>query len=168
MFETDEEVAEIQALLDRTMRTANPHMASIVNREHLLNARQVVAYLQGTKHVAFATIAEDEPRVSPLDSLFIHGRFTMGTGRGASKVRHLRANAACSAAHMDGDRVAVVANGRVEWIERYHPDHEQIAGTWTEVYGSSPYSWGDVVLFRLQPITMWAYASDPSTFPESS
>jgi hypothetical protein len=81
-------------------------------------------------------------------------------------MRHLRANPACSAVHMDGDRVAVVANGRVEWIEPEHPDHGVIHGAWTDQYGSDPYTWGDVVFFRLRPITMWAYAFDPSQFPE--
>src|SRR5512142_2354753 len=109
MFETDAEVARLQALFDATMASANPHMRSIVNAQRRLTARQVVTYLQGTRHVAFATVSpEGEPRVSPLDALFIHGRFTMSTGQRATKVRHLRANPACSAAHRDGDRIAVV------------------------------------------------------------
>jgi hypothetical protein len=166
VFETDEEIAELQRLFDRTMRTANPHMRSIVTPERTLTARQVVTYMQGTKHVVFATVDEGEPRASPLDSLFIHGRFTLSTGTRASKVRHLRANPACSAVHMDGDRIAVVANGRAEWIGRDHPDHEVIHGTWERHYGSSPYTWGDVVFFRLEPVRMWAYAFEPSHFPE--
>ena len=166
MFETDAEVHELQQLFDRTLRTANPHMRSIVTPERRLTARQVVTYLHGTKHVAFATVDEDEPRASPLDALFIRGRFTMSTGRRATKVRHLRSNPACSAVHMDGDRIAVVANGHVEWIEREHPDHDLIHGAWADNYGSDPYTWGDVVFFRLNPVTMWAYASDTSAFPE--
>lgn len=167
VFETDDEIADLQRLFDRTLRHANPHMQSIVSRERRLTARQVVTYLQGTRHVVFATVDRDEPRASPLDALFIHGRFTMGTGLRASKVRHLRANPAASAVHMDGDRIAVVANGRVEWIERRHPDHDRIHQTWTDTYGSDPYTWGDVIFFRLQPTTMWAYATDPAQFPET-
>lgn len=166
MFETDEEIAELQQLFDRTLRVANPHMRSIVTPDRRLTAQQVATYLQGTKHVAFATVDEGEPRASPLDSLFIHGRFTMSTGLRASKVRHLRADPACSAVHMDGDRIAVVANGRAEWIERDHPDHDVIHGAWERHYGSSPYTWGDVIFFRLNPVRMWAYAFDPSHFPE--
>lgn len=166
MFETDAEIDELQQLLDRTMRRANPHMRSIVTPAHQLTARQVVTYLQGTKHVVLATIDEDEPRASPMDSLFVRGRFTLSTGRRASKVRHLRANPACSAVHMDGDRVAVVANGRVEWLERDHPEHDRVHRAWTAHYGSDPYTWGDVVFFRLEPVTMWAYSSDPSQFSE--
>lgn len=167
MFETDDEVVELQRLFDRTLRTANPHMRSIVTPERRLTARQVVTYLQGTKHVVFATVDENEPRASPLDALFVHGRFTMSTGRRATKVRHLRANPACSAVHMDGDRVAVVANGRAEFVEPGHPDHDGIHRAWTDQYGSDPYTWGDVIIFRMQPITMWAYAFDPSAFPEA-
>jgi hypothetical protein len=166
VFETDEEIAELQRLFDETMRHANPHMRSIVNERRRLSARQVATYLQGTRHVAFATVGpEGEPRVSPLDSLFIHGRFTLSTGQRATKVRHLRANPRCSAVHMDGDRVAVVANGVVEWIGRDHPDHELIHTTWTETYHSDPYTWGDVIFFRINPRSMWAYAFHPEEFP---
>ncbi len=166
MFETDTEIADLQRLFDRTLRTANPHMASIVTEPRRLTARQVATFLQGTKHVAFANVHAGETRISPLDALFIHGRFTMSTGAGATKVRDLQANPACSAVHMDGDRIAVVTNGRVEWIERDHPDHDGIHAAWTDTYGSDPYTWGDVVLFRLRPVTAWAYASHPDAFPE--
>jgi len=166
VFETDAELEAMQRLFDETLARANPHMASIVSSDRRLTARQVATYLQGTKHVAFSTVTpEGEPRVSPLDALFIHGRFTMSTGQRATKIRHLRANPYCAAAHMDGDRIAVVANGRVEWITREHPDHAGIHRAWTDTYGSDPYTWGDVVFFRLNPATMWAYASRPEEFP---
>ena len=106
MRETAEEVQWLQALMDATHARANAHMAAIVKPERQLSAAQVVAYLQGLKHVAFATVnAIGEPRVSPLDSLFIHGRFTLSTGgSGHQASKHLRRNPACSAVHVDGDR----------------------------------------------------------------
>jgi hypothetical protein len=33
-------------------------------------------------------------------------------------------------------------------------------------YESSPYSWGDVVIFRVEPESMWAYAMKPADYPE--
>jgi hypothetical protein len=114
MFETDAEVAEIQGLLDTHIARANPPMTAIITPERRLTARQVVTYLQGTRHVAFASVnRHGEPRVSPLDALFIHGRFTLSTGIAATKLRHLRRNPACSAVHMDGDRVAIAVDGEV-------------------------------------------------------
>jgi uncharacterized pyridoxamine 5'-phosphate oxidase family protein len=168
MFETEAELAELQAMFDAHLAVANAHMLNIVTPERRPTARQVATYLQGTKHVAFATVtSKGEPRVSPLDMLFIHGRMTLSTSANTTKVAHLRANPACSAVHVDGDRIAVVANGTVEWIPREHPDHDEVHRVWSETYESDPYSWGDgVVFFRIKPTSMWAYATNPGEFPE--
>jgi hypothetical protein len=168
MFETEAELEELQRMFDAHMQRANRHMKSIVTPKRRLNARQVATYLQGTKHVAFATVtSKGEPRVSPLDALFIHGRFTMSTGLEATKLKHLRRNPACSLVHVDGDTIAVAANGTVEWIPREHPDHDEIHRAWTENYGSDPYTWGEIAFFRLRPTSMWAYAFKAKDFPES-
>lgn len=167
MFETESELARLQAMFDTHLERANPHMLGIVKPERRLTARQVATYLVGTKHVALATVTSNgEPRVSPLDALFIHGRFTMSTDGGATRIAHLRKNPACSAVHLDGDRVAIVANGTVEWIPRDHPDHGEIHGAWFAEYRNDPYTWGaDIVFFRLEPRSMWAYAFHPEEFP---
>jgi Pyridoxamine 5'-phosphate oxidase len=167
MFETDAELAELDTLFQAHLANANPHMLAIVTPERRINARQVANYLVGTRHVAFATVnARGEPRVSPLDSLFIHGRFTLSTGGAATKLKHLRRNPACSAVHVDGDRIAVAVNGTVEWIGRDHADHDEIHRAWSANYESDPYSWGDgIVFFRIQPQSMWAYAFHPEEFP---
>jgi hypothetical protein len=168
MFETDAELAELDAMFRAHLARANPHMLNIVTPDRRLNARQVTRYLTGTKHVAFATVtSKGEPRVSPLDSLFIHGRFTLSTGGQATKIAQLRRNPACSAVHMDGDRIAVAVNGTVEWIPRDHSDHDEIHAAWVRQYESDPYSWSeDNVMFRIKPATMWAYAFHPEEFPE--
>lgn len=168
MFESDEEIRELQALIDRTLEHANPHLVSIVSANRRLTARQVVRYLQGTKHVAFATVNErGEPRVAPLDGVFIHGKLTVSTGGGAARLRHLRDNAACSAAHVDGDTIGIVINGRATLIALGDDGVEEIEPVWRELYGSSPFEWGEGVTFmRVEPSSMWAYAARPSDFPE--
>ena len=124
MFESDDEIRELDDLFARTFARANPHLVEIVKEGRRLNAKQVVRYLQGTKHVAFATVNEHgEPRVAPLDGVFIHGRFTVSTGGRAARLRHLRANAACSAAHVDGDTVGIVVHGRATIIGSTHFRH---------------------------------------------
>jgi len=113
MRETPEEIAELQRMFDAHLARANPHMTAIVTPERRLTAEQVVRYLDGTRHVAFATVTpKGQPRVSPLDTLLLHGRFTLSTDVTASRIAHLRANAACSAVYMEADRIAVVVNGR--------------------------------------------------------
>lgn len=41
MFETDAEIAQLQAMFDAHLASANPHMTGIVNPERRLTARQV-------------------------------------------------------------------------------------------------------------------------------
>ena len=168
MYESEEDVSRLQKMLDRTLARANPHLVSIVSPERRLTARQVVTYLEGTKHVAFATVNErGEPRVAPLDGVFIRGRFTVSTGAKAARLRHLRANPACSAVHMDGDRVGIAAHGRARILEQGDAGVDEVDGVWTEIYGSSPFSWGDGVAFMVvDPSSMWAYAFHPEEFPE--
>jgi uncharacterized pyridoxamine 5'-phosphate oxidase family protein len=167
VFETEAEVDELQVLIDRTLARANPHLTSIVKPERRLNAHQVVRYLEGTKHVAFATVnAKGQPRVAPLDGVFIHGRFTVSTGGRAARLEHLRANPACSAAHIDGDTVGIVVNGTAELIGRGDAGVEEVEPIWRDIYGSSPFDWDEVIMFmRIQPTSMWAYASHPENFP---
>jgi hypothetical protein len=42
MLQSDGDVGELQALLDRTLAHANAHLAKIVSPERRLSARQVV------------------------------------------------------------------------------------------------------------------------------
>ena len=168
MHESAADVRELQTLLDRTFARANEHLAEIVTPERRLSARQVVRYLQGTKHVAFATVnAKGEPRVAPLDGVFIHGRFTVSTGGRAARLAHLRANPACSAAHVNGDTVGIVVHGHAEIIGRESEGVEEIEPVWRDIYASSPFEWGEGVVFmRIRPTSMWAYAFHPRNFPE--
>jgi uncharacterized pyridoxamine 5'-phosphate oxidase family protein len=168
MFESEDDVRELQALIDQTFARANPHLVNIVKPERRLDARQVVRYLQGTKHVAFATVNErGEPRVAPLDGVFIKGRLTVSTGGRAARLRHLRANAACSAAHIDGDTIGIVVHGHATIIGRDDDGVEEIEPVWRDIYGSSPFEWGEGVVFmRIEPTSMWTYAFHPESFPE--
>ena len=168
MYETSDDIAWLQALIDRTLARANPHLLRIVKPERRLTAQQVVTYLQGTKHVAFATVNErGEPRVAPLDGVFVRGRFTVSTGGRAARLRHLRATPACSAAHVVGDDIGVVVNGHATILQEGDPRADELDRIWTGIYESSPFSWGEAVTFmRIEPTSMWAYAFHPERFPD--
>ena len=108
-----------------------------------------------------------EPRVAPLDGVFIRGRFTVSTGGSAARLRHLRANSACSAAHVDGETVGIVVHGHATIIGRDDAGVDEIEPVWREIYESSPFEWGEGVVFmRIEPTSMWAYASRPGDFLE--
>ena len=50
---------------------------------------------------------------------------------------------------------------------RAPPSPEVIEPVWTEIYGWSPFEWGEGVVFmRVDPTSMWSYAAHPEDFPE--
>ena len=169
MHETDAELDELQALIDASMGAAGSHLREIFTPERRLSARQLAARLQGARHVAFATVnAAAKPRVAPLDGLFFHARFHVGTGGSAARLRHLRRNPAVSLTHFEGDELAVIVHGTAVLMEKGHPEVGPIEELWTQLYGSSPFSLGEgVTMIRVQPEAVYTFASDPSRFPEA-
>ena len=78
MHETEAQIRELQTIIDRSFAAAGKHLVSIISEDKRLNARQLVEYLQGTKHIAVATVSSrGEPRVSPVDGHFLRGRFLL-------------------------------------------------------------------------------------------
>lgn len=170
MHETDDDVAALQALLERSAARMSPYMRSILTPDRRLSAQQVVAYLQGVKHVALATVAaRGEPRVSPMDALFVRGRFHAASGGAAARVEHLRRDPAVSLTHFVGEDIAITVHGRALLLARDHAEVPVVEKLYVDVYGSSPFDWADdVVLIRVEPDVMYASAPDPTKFADGT
>jgi general stress protein 26 len=157
MDETPDELDGLQRLLDRSHGRATEHLRGIIRDERTLSALQVAGLLTGMKVLSVATVtARGEPRISAMDGHFLHGTWTFGTSRSSAKARHLAARPAVSVAHVDGEAMAVFSHGRV--IELAGSELAPVDRHWTAHYGSSPLSWGDVVMWRLEPTWMVGYA----------
>jgi hypothetical protein len=90
MFETPEELASIDALLDTSFERAGDHLTGIISRERRLSAADLVRYLVGVRHLVVATVtSHGEPRCSAVDGLFLHGRFWFTTSADSFKAVHL-------------------------------------------------------------------------------
>jgi hypothetical protein len=163
MYETPEEIAALQQLLDRSVAGATEHLRSIITSDKALTAQQTVAVLTGMNTLTVATVtARGEPRIGAVDGHFLHGRFVFTTAGGAAKVRHLHARPAVSAAHVVGDDLGVFVHGRAEFLDVDHPDFAAIEAHLIRHYGSSPSSWGDEIAYlRVLPQWMAAYSSQP-------
>jgi len=159
MDETDRELAELQALLDRS--AAGVQSAQLKEIFHVpkltLTAAELVAALQGIQHVAMATVtASGEPRVGPMDSLFLHGRFHLYSDREAVRVRHLASRPAISITHFEGDDLAVIVHGRAVLIGPDSSDWSAIDDTVRAVYGSAVRDWSpDGIYIRVEPTVMF-------------
>jgi general stress protein 26 len=157
MLETPEDLSRLQTLLDDSHAQATEHLRGIINDDRTLSAEHIAGLLTGMKVVSAATVTvHGEPRISAMDGHFLHGTWTFSTSRSAAKARHLAARPAISVAHVDGEALAVFSHGRA--VELAGDELRRVDEHYTAHYGSSPLSWGDVVMYRLEPTWMVGYA----------
>ncbi|MDA0565762.1 pyridoxamine 5'-phosphate oxidase family protein [Streptomonospora sp. S1-112] len=169
MYESPTELADLQGLLDASLRGSTAHLRSIVAPEgaspNTLSADQLARALTGMCTLAISTVtANGEPRISGIDGHFLHGRWIVGTDRGAAKARHLAARPAVSVAHLRGEELGVFTHGRAVPIappDADDPQWPEVLDHLTRHYGSNPMTWGDVVYYRIEPHWMVAYCADP-------
>lgn len=163
MYETSDELDQLQRLLDSSHESASDHLRSIIDDNRTLRVSELVGLLTGMHTVAAATVTRaGEPRVSALDGHFLHGMWTIGTSASSPKGRHLRARPGISVARIDDEDLGVFTHGHVEMLTEDHPAFDETIAHWTAHYGSSPLSWGDTVMMRVRPTWMVGYASDRS------
>jgi hypothetical protein len=160
MYETESEIAGLQALLDASHSKSTEHLRAIIHDDRILSARDLVALLTGMKVLSVATVtAEGEPRISAVDGHFLHATWSFSTSGTAAKARHLRARPSVSIAHIDNEDLAVFSHGRVEELAGGDADYEETFAHWTQHYGSSPLDWGpEIRMYRYRPHWMVGYA----------
>lgn len=159
MRETAEELRALQSLLDASHAGATGHLRGIINDDRTLTAREIASLLTGMRVVTLATVtARGEPRISALDGHFLHGRWTLGTDPSSAKGRQVVARPAVSAAHVDGEELAVFSHGRADVLTADHPDRAEVIGHWKAHYGASALPWDDVLMFQVVPSWMVGYA----------
>jgi general stress protein 26 len=157
MLETPDDLDRLQTLLDSSHRRATEHLRDIIDDERSLTAPQIAGLLTGMRVITAATVtARGEPRISAMDGHFLHGTWTFSTSRTSAKARHLARRPGVSVAHVDGEALAVFSHGHV--VELEGAELAVVDEHWTAHYGSSPQTWGDVVMWRLEPTWMVGYA----------
>lgn len=160
MKETPEEVAALQALLDRSHAASTDHLRDIISDDRRLTAQDIVALLTGMKVISVATVtAQGHPRISAMDGHFLHATWSFSTSGTAAKARHMRARPDVSVAHIDNEELAVFSHGRVEELRPDDADYDETLQHWTDHYGSSPLTWADEIrMYRYRPHWMVGYA----------
>lgn len=170
MYESAEELVQLQQLLDRSASTAGEQMRSIFKPEHRLSARQVSSYFQGVKQVAAATVnSRGEPSVAPIDAVLYHGRFYLSTdGKKSLRARHLLKNPALGLTYFEGADPVIIARGRAELIGLDQPEFTPLDREWVRAYGKSILELSDSVVFiRLQSTSLFAFSFHPERFKDA-
>ena len=160
MYETEEDLAALQQLLDESYARAGSHLRAIWGPETRLTARELTAELTGVQVLDLATVTvRGEPRVAPVDGLFHRGRFWFGSSETSARFRNIRANPAVSAALTRGlETFLVLVHGRAVETDPRGPEARGFAVyprevydfDWDAVHPDAPYAWID-------PLTMLAF-----------
>jgi hypothetical protein len=171
MFETNEELDQLDALLAFSFNGATNHLTEIIAHDRRLSARDLSRYLVGVHHLTVATVtAKGEPRTSAVDGLFLHGRFWFTTSGHAAKAVHLARRPAVSAAHVIGDDIGIFVHGHVRTVKGGPGEADAIRHYWIEVYNSAPEEWvtapEDMRYYEIVPTTMFTYAFSRERFEE--
>jgi hypothetical protein len=142
VHETPEDVAALQALLDRSYATAGEHLLRIHTPERRAGAEEIVERLTGMCLLSLATVTSDgRPIVGPVDGIFYRGAFHFGSAPDSVRFRHIRARPHVSATHLPGEELGITVHGRAAavdvssggfretllevYVPRYGPDWEK-------------------------------------------
>jgi uncharacterized pyridoxamine 5'-phosphate oxidase family protein len=117
VHETPEDLAALQALIDRSYAGAGRHLLGIHTPELRLTAEQVAERLTGMCLLALATVTADgRPIVGPVDGIFFRGAFHFGSAPDSVRFRHIRRRPQVSATHLPGEHLAVTVHGRATLV----------------------------------------------------
>jgi uncharacterized pyridoxamine 5'-phosphate oxidase family protein len=168
MHETDEDVAWLQALLDRSYEAAGEHLRSITTPARRIPAQELGELLAGVQVINLATVtAAGEPRVAPVDGLFYRGRFHFSSSKGSQRHRNLQRRPQVSAAHTRGEEIAVVVHGAAELFALREPAQRGFRAyceaVYVPLYGEEwkDFASGDDIFFaRIEPARMFTFRMD--------
>ena len=135
MNESPDDIARVQALLDRSYEAAGPHLRSIHTQQRRLAAADLAQRLQGMCLLVLATVSSaGHPVTGPVEGVFHRGAFYFGTSPDAVRWRHLQRNRAVSATHLPSEDWAVIVHGTAVPADISRPDPEGLRAALLEVY----------------------------------
>ena len=160
MYETPDDIAALQALLDSSYARAGEHLLSIHTPERRIPAAELPELLRGMQLLNLATVTKKgEPRVGPVDGLFLHGKFYFGSSSHSARYRHILARPTVSATHTRGEALAIVVHGTAVPFDYLAPEQEEFRRYCVEIYGEPWNDWGRDTAFyaRIEAHTMFTY-----------
>jgi nitroimidazol reductase NimA-like FMN-containing flavoprotein (pyridoxamine 5'-phosphate oxidase superfamily) len=135
VHESKQDLAALEALLERSYATAGAHLLRIHTPDRRLAAEQVAARLSGMCLLALATTTADgRPIVGPVDGVFYRGSFYFGSAPDSVRFRHIRMRPWVSATHLPGEHLAITVHGRAVPIDIDDDENAGFRQTLLDVY----------------------------------
>jgi hypothetical protein len=135
MFETEEDLKALQALIDRSYEQAGPHLLRIHTPDRRVGAEELAERLTGMCLLVLATVTADgRPITGPVDGIFHRGVWHFGSSQDSVRFRHIRARPQVSATHLPAEEFAVTVHGRAVPVDIRAPDGAELRETITQIY----------------------------------
>ncbi len=146
MYETQDALVALQALLDKSFATAGSHLAGML--EAPMTARDVVAHLEGICEVHFATVTPSgAPFVAPIDGLFFRGQLWIGIPTAAARTAFVSRERRISVSYTRGRSFCLIVHGTAEEVTEsdpmWAPYHEYSDREYVKLYGAGFLEWAE-------------------------
>lgn len=164
MFETPDDIAVLDELLQASIESAGPHLRqSFEMPSHSLTARQLVSLFSGVATLAFSTVTnKGEPRVAPVSALLYRARFYVPSVADAARTRHVLHTPACSVTGFSDDW-ALILHGSAAIIEQTNDVFPILNEQMLRIGQSSVLDWGDGVFIAIDPHVIFTWSRAPQT-----
>jgi uncharacterized pyridoxamine 5'-phosphate oxidase family protein len=161
--ETAEDIAALQALLDRSYAAAGEHLLRIHTPERRLSAEQIAERLTGMTLLTLATVTGDgRPIAGPVDGIFFRGAFHFGSAPDSVRFKHIRARPQVSATYLPGEEVGITVHGRAATVDVSEgPVRQALLDVYVPRYGKGWEKFLDSgpVYARIDPDRMFAFGT---------
>jgi hypothetical protein len=169
MSESHDDLARLQALLDRSTEQAGPHLRRTFELpEHALSAVQLVRYWGHEQQFALATVtARGAPRVAPVQVLLHEARLYVPTAADATRVRHVARRPAVSLTHWISMVVAIIAHGHATLAAVDGDEFATLATLYRGQWWQDLHRAGNGAFLRIEVDALYTWARDHDVFPSS-
>lgn len=167
MYETSDDLAALQRLLDESYATAGAHLRSIITPQRRAAAVELPELLPGVQQLHLATVsASGEPLVAPVDGLLCRGRLWFGSSPDSVRCRHIAARPAISGSIAHGERFGLAVHGTAIRVDLDDPACADFNRYAADVYGDWWHDWArEQVYWRIRPRRMFTFHNPEGTGP---
>ncbi len=135
MFETDEDLARLQGLLDHSYDDAGDHLREVITPERRLSAVKLCDRLSGMRLLTLATVTSDHrPIAGPVDGIFFRGSFHFGSSPDALRIADIRKRPWVSATHLPSEELSVTVHGKANQLDMKAPDTADLRRAVLDIY----------------------------------
>jgi general stress protein 26 len=168
MNESENDVARLRSLLDRSATKGGPHLRRTFQLpEHALTADQMIRYWGALKEFALATVTTNgEPRVAPVGVLLDRGRLYVPTASDSALLRHAAKNSSVSLTHWVNNVVAIIVHGHATRVPPDGPEFSSLGALAAQKWWQDLHREQNAALLRIEPDLIYSWAREPSSFAQ--